>query len=71
MSRRAALFTQADVTRALRAAERVAAGRMTIEIATDGVIRIIPLDASPATRAASSLHDESEDPFARGLESVP
>jgi hypothetical protein len=43
MSRRAASFTQADVARALRAAEQVAPGRMTIEIAPDGTIRIRPL----------------------------
>jgi hypothetical protein len=70
MSRRAALFTQADVTRALRAVEQVAPGRMTIEIAPDGVIRIVPLDVCPA----SALRTEPEgpdDPFARGLENVP
>ena len=44
MSRRAASFTQADVARALRAAEQVAPGRMTIEISRDGTIRIRPLD---------------------------
>ena len=43
MSRRPATFTQADVARALRAAEQVAPGRMTIEIARDGTIRIRPL----------------------------
>jgi hypothetical protein len=40
MSRRAATFTQADVARALRAAEQVAPGRMEVEIAPGGIIRI-------------------------------
>jgi hypothetical protein len=40
MSRRAATFTQADVARALRAVEQVAPGRMVVEIAPGGVIRI-------------------------------
>jgi hypothetical protein len=42
MSRRAASFTQADVARALRAAEQVAPGRMVVEIAPGGIIRIRP-----------------------------
>jgi hypothetical protein len=42
MSRRAASFTQADVARALRAAEQVAPGRMVVEIAPCGIIRIRP-----------------------------
>lgn len=42
MSRRPAAFTQADVARALRAAEQVAPGRMAVEIDPDGVIRLIP-----------------------------
>ena len=50
MSRRPATFTQADVARALRAAEQVAPGRMTIEIAPDGTIRIRPLEEPAPTR---------------------
>jgi hypothetical protein len=48
MSRRPAAFTQADVARALRAAEQVAPGRMTIEITPGGVIRIRPIEAAPS-----------------------
>jgi hypothetical protein len=70
MSRRAASFTQADVARALRAAEQVAPGRMTIELGPDGVIRIVPIEASRPV-APHTGHDEPEDPFARGLEIVP
>lgn len=44
MSRRGATFTQANVARALRAAEQVAPGRMMVEIAADGAIRILPID---------------------------
>jgi hypothetical protein len=70
MSRRAAPFTQAAVARALRAAEQVAPGRRTIEIAPDGFIRIVPLDARPAS-VLRTEPEGPEDPFARGLESVP
>jgi len=47
MSRRSASFTQTDVARALRAAEQVAPGRMMVEIAPGGIIRIRPVDSSP------------------------
>jgi hypothetical protein len=47
MSRRPATFTQADIARALRATQQVAPGRMTVEIATDGTIRIQPLEPRP------------------------
>ena len=70
MSRRAALITQADVARALRAAEQVAPGRRIVEVTPEGVIRIVPLDADQSTRATSA-RCEPEDPFARGLEIVP
>lgn len=42
MSRRAAKTTQADIARALRAAEKVLPGKMTVEIAPDGTIKIVP-----------------------------
>jgi hypothetical protein len=71
MSRRAAKITQADVARAIRAAEQVAPGRRVVEVTPEGVIRIVPLDGSPAAAGPRSAHDEPEDPFARGLESVP
>jgi hypothetical protein len=63
MSRRAASFTQANVARALRAAEQVAPGRMTIEISPDGTIRILPLeraheDGRPAAEDAPLAQDE-------------
>jgi hypothetical protein len=70
MSRRAARVTQADVARAIRAAEQVAPGQRVIEISPDGVIRIIPLDASLVV-IRRFPPDGSEDPFASGLESVP
>jgi hypothetical protein len=51
MSRRPALVTQADVARAIRAAQQCGAG--PVEIKPDGTIRIMP---SPESTAAS---DES------------
>lgn len=70
MSRRAASFTQADLARALRAAEQVAPGRITLEIAPEGFIRLVPLDARPAS-AVRTEPEGPNDPFVRGLESVP
>jgi hypothetical protein len=70
MSRRAATFRQADVARALRAAEQVAPGRMTIELGPDGVIRIVPIETIQLV-APDTRDDGPEDPFARGLEIVP
>lgn len=46
MSRTPARFTQADVTRAIRAVEQTGA-RMAVEIAPDGTIRIVPYEAPP------------------------
>lgn len=45
MSRRPCRFTQADVTRALRAAKRVDAN-LTVEISQDGRIRVVRDDKS-------------------------
>jgi len=42
MSRTPAKITQADIARALRAAEQVLPGKMTVEIAPDGTIKIVP-----------------------------
>jgi hypothetical protein len=39
MSRRPALFTQADITRAAKAAQKVG---LVVEVRADGVIRIVP-----------------------------
>lgn len=50
MSRRAATFTQADVSRAIRAAENAGGRRWTVEISAHGVIRLIPTD--PQAEAA-------------------
>jgi hypothetical protein len=41
MSRTAAKVTQADVARALRAAEQVASGRVVVEVTSEGTIRIV------------------------------
>ena len=41
MSRVAAKVTQADLARALRAAEQVGAGRLMVEVTSDGTIRIV------------------------------
>lgn len=46
MSRTAARFTQADIARAIRAVEQTGAS-MAVEIARDGVIRIVPYSAPP------------------------
>jgi hypothetical protein len=70
MTRRAAKITQADLARAIRAAEQVAPGQRMVEITPDGLIRIVPIEASrPVT--SHTRYDEPEDPFARGLEGVP
>lgn len=75
MSRRAALITQADVARALRAAEQVAPGRCIVEISPSGCIRIMPIGAAKNTNADADAPfppDEGQnDPFARGLGIVP
>ena len=57
MSRRPATFTQADVARALRAAEQVAPGRMEVEIAPGGVIRIRRSAADRTVRTESDQDD--------------
>jgi hypothetical protein len=46
MSRRPARFTQADIARAIRAIEQTGA-RMTVKIAPDGTIWIVPDDNVP------------------------
>jgi hypothetical protein len=56
MSRRAATFTQANVARALRAAEQVAPGQMAVEIAPDGTIRIRPLAQAPEVGPGAGAH---------------
>jgi|HubBroStandDraft_1064217.scaffolds.fasta_scaffold791458_1 hypothetical protein len=72
MSRTVANFVQADVARALRAAEQTASGRYLVEIAPGGVIRIIPVDSTVRLGAAKgAAEDGPVDPFARGLGVVP
>jgi hypothetical protein len=72
MSRTGASFIQADVARALRAAEQTASGRYLVEIAPGGVIRIIPLDSVARLGAAKgAAENDPADPFARGLGVVP
>jgi hypothetical protein len=49
MGRRRCAFTQAEVARALRAAERVAPGKMAVEIAPGGVIQIVACPSPQST----------------------
>ena len=51
MSRRPARFTQADIARAIKAVEQANA-QMTVEIAPDGTIRIVPNTLKPQTTVA-------------------
>lgn len=46
MTRTPAKTTQADIARALRAAEQVLPGKMIVEIAPDGTIKIVPSSQS-------------------------
>ena len=64
MSRRAATFTQADVARALRAAEQVAPGRYRVRVTRDGEIFVEPV--SPA-----ELSPLSPGPPAPGSVAMP
>ena len=58
MSRRAATFTQADVARALRAAEQVAPGRWRVRVSREGEILLEPTEIVPPAPAPepSPLH---------------
>jgi hypothetical protein len=56
MSRRPPRFQQADVTRALRAAQKVG-GNWAVEIAPDGTIRMVP--AEPVARQARTHRSTS------------
>lgn len=51
MSRRPALFTEADLRRA-RAAVRKEGNDAVVEVTPDGVIRIVPLSLTKPTEAA-------------------
>lgn len=48
MSRRAAAFTQADVARALRAAEQVAPGKLRVRVSREGEIIVEPAETPPS-----------------------
>lgn len=50
MSRAAARFREADIKRALRAAEAVGA-KVTVEVTADGTIRLVPVTAPAVTLA--------------------
>jgi hypothetical protein len=45
LSRRAAAFTQAEVSRAIRAADKAGGHRWEIAIERDGTIRLVPHDS--------------------------
>ena len=51
LSRRAAAFTQAEVSRAIRAAEKAGGNKWAIEIERDGMIRLVPHDRQRAKAA--------------------
>jgi hypothetical protein len=51
LSRRAAAFTQAEVSRAIRAADKAGGHRWAIEIERDGTIRLVPHDGQSAKAA--------------------
>lgn len=56
MSRRPARVTQADVARAIRAADQCGSDRV-VEIAPDGTIRIVPRDEKRLAQATEQLDD--------------
>jgi hypothetical protein len=51
MPRRPARVTQADIARAIRAAEQAGSPR-TVEIAPDGTIKLVPVEAGTAKAEA-------------------
>ena len=57
MSRRRALFTEADLNRAIRAAERSPTPR-AIEVAPDGTIRLVPVEPARAGKTAKLANPE-------------
>lgn len=61
MSRRPARFTQADIARAIRAVKKERA-HMAVEVATDGTIRVVPIDHKP--------EDDEKARISRGREIV-
>jgi hypothetical protein len=67
MSRRAALITQADIARAIRAVKQAGPENFVIEITKAGEIRIVPAILAQRT----PLDPPVPEPFARGLEIIP
>ena len=59
MPRRPARVTQADIARAIRAADQAGSPR-TIEIAPDGTIRPIPVPAEPGTAKSEASGKKRE-----------
>lgn len=62
MPRRAALVTQADIARALRAAEQAGA-EWAVEIMKDGTIRLVRADSGSRAAAPSTVPVEPEEEF--------
>ena len=60
VSRRPARVTQADIARALRAAEQVGA-HVAVEISPDGTIRLVPSGAAPIPVARSGTAKDAAD----------
>jgi len=60
MSRRPARVTQADIARALRAAEQVGA-RVAVEIDPSGVIRLVPIGPEATKRPAVAKVEPEEE----------
>ncbi len=58
MSRKAAKFTEADATRAAKAAKRAG---MAVEIRQDGVIRIVPVDPCNSQPQPPEAPSKGED----------
>ncbi len=54
MTARAARFTQADISRAMKGAAKAGVS-VAVEIGIDGAIRLIPVEARPAPVAADKI----------------
>jgi hypothetical protein len=64
MSRRAASFTQADIARALRAAEQTTPGKLRLRVAREGEIIIEPAGlAEPEVAFSESVSSGSVKPL--------
>lgn len=54
MTARAARFTQADITRAIKGAAK-AGVQVAVEITVDGAIRLVPFEARPTPISGDTL----------------